>query len=144
MKVSLSIRIVVATLALVVAATAQPFRGQMGSLASPPTDQRPPMLKQVGIDQHLDQQIPPDLTFRDESGKTVRLGDYFGKKPAILNLVYYQCPMLCGEVLSGMAWKGRYDENYNTPVENAGLYWHFVDVVWIYLFPLLYLISRHH
>ena len=60
------------------------------------------MLKQVGIDQHLDQQIPPDLSFRDESGKTVRLGDYFGKKPAILNLVYYQCPMLCGEVLSGM------------------------------------------
>ena len=46
--------------------------------------------------------------------------------------------------LAVMAWKGRYDENYNTPVENAGLYWHFVDVVWIYLFPLLYLISRHH
>ena len=46
--------------------------------------------------------------------------------------------------LAVMAWKGRYDENYNTPVENAGLYWHFVDMVWIYLFPLLYLISRHH
>ena len=46
--------------------------------------------------------------------------------------------------LAVMAWKGRYHENYNTPVENAGLYWHFVDVVWIYLFPLLYLISRHH
>ena len=46
--------------------------------------------------------------------------------------------------LAVMAWKRRYDENYNTPVENAGLYWHFVDVVWIYLFPLLYLISRHH
>jgi len=46
--------------------------------------------------------------------------------------------------LAYQAWKGRYDRNYNTPVENAGLYWHFVDVVWIYLFPLLYLISRHH
>ena len=46
--------------------------------------------------------------------------------------------------LAYLAWKGRYDQNYNTPIENAGLYWHFVDVVWIYLFPLLYLISRHH
>lgn len=47
-------------------------------------------------------------------------------------------------VLTVLAWKGHYTENYNTPIENAGLYWHFVDVVWIYLFPLLYLISRHH
>jgi len=39
--------------------------------------------------------------------------------------------------------KGRFDANYNTPVENIGLYWHFVDIVWIYLFPLLYLINRH-
>jgi len=38
---------------------------------------------------------------------------------------------------------GRFDANYNTPVENIGLYWHFVDIVWIYLFPLLYLINRH-
>jgi cytochrome c oxidase subunit III len=41
------------------------------------------------------------------------------------------------------ARKGRFDENYNTPVENIGLYWHFVDIVWIFLFPLLYLINRH-
>jgi cytochrome c oxidase subunit III len=39
--------------------------------------------------------------------------------------------------------KGRFDANYNTPVENIGLYWHFVDIVWIFLFPLLYLINRH-
>ena len=39
--------------------------------------------------------------------------------------------------------KGRFNANYNTPVENVGLYWHFVDIVWIYLFPLLYLINRH-
>jgi len=69
---------------------------------APPANQRPPGLANVGIEQHLDQQIPPDLTFRDESGKTVRLGDYFGKRPMILNLVYYNCPMLCGEVLSGL------------------------------------------
>jgi len=46
--------------------------------------------------------------------------------------------------LTWMAWKGHYTADYYTPIENAGLYWHFVDVVWIYLFPLLYLISRHH
>ena len=69
---------------------------------SPPANVRPPGLKNVGIEQHLDEQIPPDLNFRDETGKPVRLGDYFGKKPMILNLVYYNCPMLCGEVLSGL------------------------------------------
>jgi len=41
------------------------------------------------------------------------------------------------------AWKGRYSAEYNTPVEMVGLYWHFVDIVWIFLFPLLYLIGRH-
>ena len=60
------------------------------------------MLKAVGVEQRLGEQIPPNLTFRDETGKPVRLADYFGKKPMILNLVYYQCPMLCGEVLSGL------------------------------------------
>ena len=69
---------------------------------SPPANVRPPGLQNVGIEQHLDEQIPADLTFRDETGKPVRLGDYFGKKPMILNLVYYNCPMLCGEVLSGL------------------------------------------
>ena len=42
------------------------------------------------------------------------------------------------------SWRGRYTAEYHTPVENVGLYWHFVDIVWIYLFPLLYLISRHY
>src|ERR1700733_16145638 len=68
----------------------------------PPANVRPPGLKNVGIEQHLDQQIPPALRFRDEAGKSVQLRDYFGRKPMILNLVYYQCPMLCGEVLSGL------------------------------------------
>jgi protein SCO1 len=77
-------------------------QGMTQGIMSPPANVRPPGLKNVGIEQHLDEQIPPELTFRDESGKSVRLGDYFGKKPVILNLVYYQCPMLCGEVLSGL------------------------------------------
>jgi len=70
---------------------------------SPPANTRPPRLENVGIEQHLDAQVPPDLLFRDDAGKTVRLGDYFGRKPLILNLVYYNCTMLCGEALAGLA-----------------------------------------
>jgi protein SCO1/2 len=77
-------------------------QGMTQGILSPPANVRPPGLKNVGIEQHLNQQIPVGLTFRDETGKAVQLGDYFGKKPLILNLVYYQCPMLCGEVLSGL------------------------------------------
>ena len=47
-------------------------------------------------------QVPLDLAFRDENGQAVKLGDYFGKKPVVLALVYYDCPMLCTEVLNGM------------------------------------------
>ena len=76
-------------------------QGMTRGIMSPPSNVRPPGLQNVGIEQHLDEQIP-NLTFRDETGRAVRLGDYFGKRPMILNLVYYQCPMLCGEVLSGL------------------------------------------
>jgi len=55
----------------------------------------PPQLRGVGIDQRLNNQVPLDLKFRDETGQTVTLGSYFGKKPVILSLVYYSCPMLC-------------------------------------------------
>jgi protein SCO1/2 len=87
------------TLALSVVSWGQ---GMTKGIMSPPANVRPPGLKNVGIEQHLEEQIPPDLTFRDEAGKTVRIGEYFGQKPMILNLVYYQCPMLCSEVLSGL------------------------------------------
>jgi protein SCO1/2 len=60
------------------------------------------LLSQVGIDQKLNQQIPLDLNFRDEQGKTVKLAEYFGEKPVILSLVYYQCPMLCTQVLNAV------------------------------------------
>jgi protein SCO1/2 len=60
-------------------------------------------LKGIGIDQHLDTQIPLGLEFKDENGSSVHLGDYFQKgRPVILTFVYYQCPMLCSEVLSGL------------------------------------------
>jgi len=78
--------------------------GQMNNgVMSPPANTRPPRLENVGIEQHLDAQVPPDLTFRDDTGKAVTLGDYFGRKPLILNLVYYNCTMLCGEALAGLS-----------------------------------------
>ena len=46
-------------------------------------------------------------------------------------------------VITWMAWRGKFDAEYYTPVEMSGLYWHFVDIVWIFLFPLLYLVQRH-
>ncbi len=71
-------------------------------ILSPPASVRPPYLENVGIEQHLDAQVPADLAFVDDSGRAVKLGDYFGKKPLILNLVYYNCTMLCGEALAGL------------------------------------------
>jgi protein SCO1/2 len=65
-------------------------------------DQLPQVLQKVGVSQHLNQQLPLDAAFVDESGKAVKLGDYFGKKPALLALVYYTCPMLCSEELNGL------------------------------------------
>jgi protein SCO1/2 len=62
----------------------------------------PKALNGVGIDQKLNEQLPLDLVFKNEHGESVKLGDYFGKKPVMLSLVYYQCPMLCNQVLNGM------------------------------------------
>src|SRR5215813_8892326 len=62
----------------------------------------PKALQEVRIDQKLDQQLPLDLDLKDESGQTVKLGQYFGKRPVIVSLVYYNCPMLCTQVLNGM------------------------------------------
>ena len=77
-------------------------QGMSRSIMSPPASVRPPGLKNVGIQQNLNQQVPADLVFTDDLGRKVRLGDYYGKKPLILNLVYFTCPMLCGEELSGL------------------------------------------
>src|SRR5579862_7085097 len=78
-------------------------QGMSQGIMSPPANVRPPYLQNVGIEQHLDGQVPPDLSFVDDAGRTVKLGDYFGKKPLILNLVYYNCTMLCGEALAGLS-----------------------------------------
>lgn len=66
-------------------------------------DQLPQVLQRVGVTQKLNQQLPLDAQFVDDTGKTVKLGDYFGKHPAILTMVYYNCPMLCSEELDGLS-----------------------------------------
>src|SRR4051812_4888277 len=63
---------------------------------------RPTILNDVGIDQKLDAQVPGDLTFKDENGATVQLSQYYGKRPIVLTLVYYKCPMLCTMVLNDL------------------------------------------
>ena len=59
-------------------------------------------LDEIGLDQNLDGQIPLDLTFTDEKGRTVAIGDFLGDRPALLSFVYYECPMLCTQVLNGL------------------------------------------
>jgi len=61
------------------------------------------LVEQVGFDQHLGGALPLELSFRDENGAAVRLGDYFRGKPVILGLVYYRCPVLCTLVERGLA-----------------------------------------
>src|SRR5262249_46320129 len=62
----------------------------------------PPLLRDFGFDQRLNEQVPLDLVFKDETGQSLQLGAYFHTKPVILVLAYYRCPMLCTEVLNGL------------------------------------------
>lgn len=94
------VTLTLAVMLLATAATAQqpspvPAKQQL----SPEAAQK----SEIGYDQKLDVQVPLDLAFNDEYGKPVKLGQYFGgEKPVILNLVYYQCPMMCTQVLNGL------------------------------------------
>jgi protein SCO1/2 len=72
------------------------------TMGDPAQDHLPDILNTVKIQQRLGQQLPLDASFRDETGKPVKLGDYFGKVPVILSLVYYQCQILCMEDLNGL------------------------------------------
>jgi protein SCO1/2 len=85
-----------ALLAVVALAIAWTSRGQ-------PADARVDLLKQVGIDQHPGVQVHGDLVFTDEAGQPVHLNDFFGRRPVILTLVYYGCPMLCTAVLNDLS-----------------------------------------
>jgi protein SCO1/2 len=86
-------RMTVAGFGLALALWAVGVHGQEG---------RPSILRDVGFDQRQGEKLPLDLAFRDEAGREVRLGDYFGKRPVVLSLVYYECPMLCTLTLNGL------------------------------------------
>jgi len=70
--------------------------------AGDPASAKPGLLAKIGLDQKIGQSIPLDLPFTDESGRAVTLGQYFGKRPVILVMAYYECPMLCTQVLNGL------------------------------------------
>ena len=73
-------------------------------LAEPgdPTSAKPGILSKIAIDQRIGHTLPLDAAFVDDHGRNVRLGDYFGRRPVVLALVYYECPMLCTQVLNGL------------------------------------------
>lgn len=82
------------------------FEGDLLATASgaPPAEAPlpAPPLKDIGFDQRLGEAVPLDLAFRDEAGKVVHLRDYFGRRPVVLSLVYFDCPMLCGMTTDGL------------------------------------------
>jgi protein SCO1 len=75
------------------------YKREAGAVAS----SVPAILRDIGFDQNIDQRVPLDTTFRDEAGRTVRLGDYFGKRPVVMVFAYYDCPMLCTLVINGLS-----------------------------------------
>jgi protein SCO1/2 len=96
-----------AVLALAVPAAASAQQFQVAELpmpvpGQPSASQKAGILKKVGIDQRIGQQLPLNAAFVDDNGRSVRLGDYFGKRPVVMALVYYDCPMLCTYVLNGL------------------------------------------
>jgi protein SCO1/2 len=94
------------TFAFCLLCCAVPAHAQYGRppQSSLPRGGTPEILKSVGIEQKLDEQVPLDTTFRDEAGREVQLGDYFRKgKPVVLALVYYECPMMCNQILNALS-----------------------------------------
>jgi len=99
-----------ALLTLAASLIASPAAAQMtgaptpGYLQAPgaPAQSMPQPLREIGFDQNIDQKLPLDAQFRDEDGKTVSLGSFYGKRPVLLGFVYFTCPMLCTQVLNAM------------------------------------------
>jgi protein SCO1 len=87
-----------------VSAQQQPgMPGSMGFTGGIVASNVPPQFKDVTFAQRLGQRLPLDARFADESGRDVALGDYFGRRPVIVAFVYYQCPMLCSQVMNGIS-----------------------------------------
>lgn len=78
------------------------YKGEVAPPA-PASDSQPESLRDVGFDQRIGETVPLDLAFRDARGRQVRLGDFFGQRPVVLSLVYFDCPMLCPMTLNGLA-----------------------------------------
>jgi protein SCO1/2 len=103
-----SVRVFVIVAAIVAAsasASAQMTGGGQGGYkreAGMTASSIPAPLREIGFDQHIGAFVPLETPFRDESGKTVRLGDYFGTRPVVMVFAYYNCPMLCTQVISGL------------------------------------------
>ena len=93
--------------ALLIVSAASAVSGQGGGPTGAgypivPSNQLPEPLKTVGYDQNLGDKVPLHLAFRDEAGRAVKLGDYFGRRPVVMVFAYYRCPMLCDMVLHGL------------------------------------------
>src|SRR5687767_1793269 len=92
------------SLCLEVHAQQQPgLPGTMGMSGGIVASNVPPQFKEVTFAQRLDERLPLDATLRDESGRTVALGDFFGERPVLLAFVYYQCPLMCIQVMNGIS-----------------------------------------
>lgn len=93
---------------------------------------------------YVEHHIPgPSFAFQEPYTKPAKM--YFTLYFAMTGLHAAHMIVGCGllSVLIVMAWRGRFTPEYHSPVEISGLYWHFVDIIWIFLYPLLYLIGRH-
>jgi len=82
--------------------TSAPAQSGFKREAGAPSSSVPRALREIGFDQRIGESIPLDLVFRDERGASVRLADYFGRRPVVLVFAYYSCPMLCTLVVSGL------------------------------------------
>jgi protein SCO1/2 len=108
---SVSSVVKVVTIAALLVIVAPPARAQMtgaptvGFKRDPglPSSTIPGPLREIGFDQNIDQTIPLDTVLRDETGRTVRVGNYFGSRPVVLLFAYYDCPMLCTQVINGLS-----------------------------------------
>jgi protein SCO1/2 len=77
--------------------------GSMGFSSGIVASNVPPQFKDVTFAQQLGQKLPLDVQLKDETGRSVALGEYFGKRPVILAFVYYQCPLLCTQIMNGIS-----------------------------------------
>lgn len=102
-------------------------------------------IKAVEYSHKIHEHLLPTASFMLDSPIADQVRIFFGFYFAMTGLHAFHMVVGFGLLLYLLynAWKGRYSGAYNTPVELVGLYWHFVDIVWIFLFPLLYLIGRH-